>query len=274
MSGLLSIVATPIGNLDDLSPRAAAALGKADLIACEDTRVTRKLLSRVTTTARLISYRSANEARKATELADQIERGTRVALVTDAGTPGISDPGYPLIEECFNRGLTVEIIPGPSAAIAALVVSGLPTARFVFEGFLPHARRGRIDRLRTIASEQRTLVLFEAPHRIAATLTDMLEVLGDRRIAMAREMTKLHEEVLRTTIANLRDRLAQATPKGEITLVVEGAPEPQIMQRSEQEVAALLDARIGEGSSVRDAVAAVAKETGEPKNRVYRIANR
>ncbi len=269
MDGLLSIVATPIGNLDDLSPRAARALAEADVIACEDTRVTRKLLTRVATKGRLVSYRAANERAKASDLAEEVAAGRRVALVTDAGTPGVSDPGHPLIEACLERGLRVEVVPGPSAAVAALVVSGLPTARFVFEGFLPHTRKSRIDRLRLLSTEERTLVLFEAPHRLERTLGDMLEVLGDRRVAMAREMTKIHEEVVRTTLAGLAQIVRVRGARGEITLVVEGAPPPGLTHVSDEQLVAMVSARIEEGQTKRDAIAEVAGETGIARRRVY-----
>ena len=268
---MLTIVATPIGNLDDLSPRAARALAGADIIACEDTRVTRKLLSRVAGGGTLVSYRAANEAHKAEELADAIAGGKRVALVTDAGTPGVSDPGHLLVDACLERGLPVEVVPGPSAAVAALVASGLPTARFVFEGFLPSTRAARRKRLEALASEQRTIVLFEAPHRLKASLADMQAVLGDRRVAMAREMTKIYEEFVRTTIGGLADRIAERGVKGEITLVVEGAPAPDDPGQlfDDADLVELVRARIGAGSSRRDAIDFIADETGVPRRRVY-----
>lgn len=271
MAGLLTIVATPIGNLDDLSPRAARALSEADIVACEDTRVTRKLLSRVAGGATLVSYRAANESFKAGELADDVEAGKRIALVTDAGTPGISDPGHLLVDACAQRGLPIEVIPGPSAAVAALVASGLPTARFVFEGFLPHTRAARRKRLEALAAEERTLVLFEAPHRLKASLTDMAAVWGDRRIAMAREMTKIYEEFVRTTIDGLLKRIEERGVKGEITLVVEGAPAPdaEAQQFDDADLVEMVRARIASGSSRRDAIDFVADETGVPRRRVY-----
>lgn len=272
MPGSLTIVATPIGNLDDLSPRAARALAEADLIACEDTRVTRKLMSRVAGSTPMISYRSANESHKASELAGRIEAGAAVALVTDAGTPGVSDPGHLLVELCIQRGIAINVIPGPSAAVAALVASGLPTARFVFEGFLPHTRTARRKRLEALAREERTLVLFEAPHRIKATLADLADVLGDRRIAMAREMTKIHEEFVRTTVAGLLAQINERGGlKGEITLVIEGAPDhgDEMQQFDDADLVEMVRARIGAGASRRDAIDFVADETGLPRRRVY-----
>ncbi|HEX9696350.1 MAG TPA: 16S rRNA (cytidine(1402)-2'-O)-methyltransferase [Actinomycetota bacterium] len=271
MAGSLTIVATPIGNLGDLSPRAAAALAEADLIACEDTRVTRKLLTRVAGSTPMISYRAANETNKSAELADRIEAGANVALVTDAGTPGVSDPGHRLVDACVQRGIAINVVPGPSAAVAALVASGLPTARFVFEGFLPSTRTARRKRLEALAPEERTMVLFEAPHRLKATLADMAEVLGDRRVAMAREMTKIHEEFVRTTIAGLQKRIAERGVKGEITLVIEGAPAPAEPGQlfDDADLVEMVRARIGAGASRRDAIDFVADETGVARRRIY-----
>lgn len=268
--GILRVVATPIGNLDDLSPRAARVLAEADVIACEDTRVTRKLLSRAPSRARLVAYHAANERAATEDLVRRIEAGDRVALVTDAGTPGLSDPGRRLVSACLDAGLRVEVVPGPSAAIAALVVSGLPTARFVFEGFLPRTTGARRRRLERLAKEERTLVFFEAPHRLAASLEDMLEVLGDRPAAMARELTKVHEEVARSTIGDLLPRAREGV-RGEVTLVVAGAPDFD-SSAGDDEIVEALRSRIAGGDSKRDAIAAVAKELGVPKKRVYQAA--
>lgn len=270
MAGLLRVVATPIGNLDDLSPRAARALADADVIACEDTRVTRKLLSRVDTRARLVAYHARNERQRTPELVARIASGDHVALVTDAGTPGVSDPGQRLVAACIEAGLRVEIVPGPSAALAALVLSGLPTARFVFEGFLPRTRGDRRRRLAALAAEERTLVFFEGPHRLAASLTDMAEVLGDRHAAVAREMTKMHEEVSRGPLSELAAKAAGGV-RGEVTVVVAGA-EPIAAAIGDADIAARLSALIGGGTSKKDAIARVADESGIPKRRVYQVA--
>ncbi|MGH2784490.1 MAG: 16S rRNA (cytidine(1402)-2'-O)-methyltransferase [Actinomycetota bacterium] len=269
MAGLLRVVATPIGNLDDLSPRAAQALAEADVIACEDTRVTRKLLSRVETHARLISYHARNERQRTPELVARVSGGDRVALVTDAGTPGLSDPGQRLVAACIEAGQRVEVVPGPSAAVAALVVSGLPTARFVFEGFLPRTKGDRRRRLERLAGEERTLVFFEAPHRIAATLSDMADVFGDRNAAFARELTKMHEEVVRGTLSELA--AAADGVRGEITIVVAGAT-PPAGGASASEIAERLRATIEEGVSKKEAIAAVAAELGVAKKLVYQTA--
>ena len=226
MSGLLSILGTPIGNLDDLSPRAARALADADIIACEDTRVARKLLTRAESPSRakLVPYHARNEAVRALELARAVAGGAHVVLTTDAGMPGLSDPGQRLVAACAEVGVRIEVIPGPSAVLAALVASGLPTARFVFEGFLPRTAGARRRRLAELAAESRTTVLFEAPHRLGASLADMAQVMGTRRAAVARELTKVHEEVIRGTLDELAERFRETPARGEITVVIEGAP--------------------------------------------------
>ena len=271
MAGLLSVVATPIGNLDDLSPRAARALERADVIACEDTRVTRKLLTRVAARARLIPYHARNERSRTPELVRRVAAGEHVALVTDAGTPGISDPGHHLIAACAEAGVRIEIVPGPSAALAALVLSGLPSARFVFEGFLPRTPTQRRRRLKEIANEERTIVLFESPHRLAASLGDIVATLGDRRAAIARELTKVHEEVVRGTLTELREAVGEKV-RGEVTLVIEGAGEQQPADVGPDQIAERLRALIGEGISKKEAIARVATELDRAKRDVYAIA--
>ncbi|HZD73918.1 MAG TPA: 16S rRNA (cytidine(1402)-2'-O)-methyltransferase [Actinomycetota bacterium] len=267
-SGKLVVCATPIGNLGDASPRLAEALAEADLIACEDTRQARKLLAHLGVRARLLSYHEANEAARAARLADEIAGGATVALVSDAGTPAISDPGHDLIGACLERGLRVEVVPGPSAVLAALVVSGLPIDRFTFEGFPPRRPVARARALAGLAGEPRTMVFFEAPHRLPATLDDMVSAFGpERRCAVARELTKLHEQVLRGTIAEVRERLAEQGERGEFTLVVAGAPPtpPAVEVDVVAEVASLVES----GSSTRDAVEQVARRTGRPRRAVY-----
>jgi 16S rRNA (cytidine1402-2'-O)-methyltransferase len=271
MAGLLSVVATPIGNLDDLSPRAARALENADVIACEDTRVTRKLLTRAPSRARLVSYHAQNERTRTEELVRRIAAGEHVALVTDAGTPGISDPGHRLVEACLDGGWRVEIIPGPSAALAALVLSGLPSARFAFEGFLPRTATARRRRLREISREERTIVLFESPHRIAESLTDALAALGDRKAAMARELTKVHEEVVRGRLSELLEA-ALGGVRGEVTLVIEGASPSGRVLSSPADIAAALRVLVAEGLSKKDAIARVASDLDVSKKDVYRVA--
>jgi 16S rRNA (cytidine1402-2'-O)-methyltransferase len=270
MAGLLSVVATPIGNLDDLSPRAARALERADIIACEDTRVTRKLLTRVESRAKLVPYHAKNERARTAELARRVAGGERVALVTDAGTPGVSDPGNRLVAACLDAGLPVEIVPGPSAALAALVLSGLPSARFVFEGFLPRTGTQRRRRLRELATEQRTIVLFESPHRLVESLEDAVGALGDRRAAIARELTKVHEEVVRGNLTELLETVRDGV-RGEVTLVIEGAPAYE-STRDDAEIAARLRALIDGGVAKKEAIATVATELDMPKKDVYRVA--
>lgn len=272
MAGLLSIVATPIGNLDDLSARALKTLAAASVIACEDTRVSRKLALMAGSSATLVSYNSANERVRTPDLVRRIAAGTHVALVTDAGTPAISDPGQRLVLACREAGQRVEVIPGPSAAIAALVASGMPSARFVFEGFLPRTASARRRRLSALASEERTLVFFEAPHRLAETIDDMLAVVGDRPIAVARELTKVHEEVSVTTLSALASSLGSSRVRGEITLVLGGAPAPELPAALPGELAARVAALIKGGVSKKDAVARVAAEGGVPKKVVYQAS--
>jgi 16S rRNA (cytidine1402-2'-O)-methyltransferase len=271
--GALVLVATPIGNLGDLSPRAVEALRTADVIAAEDTRRTRALLTHagVPGGARLVAVHEHNERMRAAELVERIRKGARVALVTDAGTPGISDPGERFVRVCVEAGVRVEVVPGPSAVLAALVVSGLPTARFVMEGFLPRTGRDRADRLAGVASEPRTTVLFEAPHRLAGTLADLAAACGgDRRVVVARELTKRFEEVWRGTLADAAARAGEHEPRGEHVLVLEGAPGP-----TEPDDAAVREAvgrLLADGASTRDAAAEVAAALGVPKRRAYAIA--
>ena len=273
MSGVLSVVATPIGNLEDLSPRAARTLARADVIACEDTRVTRVLLQRAVPDrghARLLAMHARNEAQRVPELVRAIAGGARVALVTDAGMPGLSDPGQKLIEACADAGLRVEVIPGPSAVPAALVTSGLPTARFVFDGFLPRTASARRRRIESLAAEERTLVLFEAPHRLVATLTDLTAILGPRRAAVARELTKIHEETVRGTLPELLAHFDEAPPRGETTIVIEGSGPPVNPRHADSaDLAGAVAAEIGAGRSKKDAIAAVAARNKVPKKVVY-----
>ncbi|HZA79914.1 MAG TPA: 16S rRNA (cytidine(1402)-2'-O)-methyltransferase [Actinomycetes bacterium] len=267
--GRLVVCATPIGNLEDASPRLARALAEADLVACEDTRQTRKLLAHLGVKTRMTSYHEVGERERAKELADRVAAGLRLALVTDAGMPAVSDPGYPLIAACLERGVPVEVVPGPSAAMAALVASGLPTDRFCFEGFLPRRPGQRDRRLAELAAEPRTMVFFEAPHRALATLDAMAAAFGPHRLAAAaRELTKLHEQVLRGPLAEVREQLAAQGARGELTLVVAGAP-PGASVADPAALAAEVTARVEGGASTRDAVTAVAEATGTPRRAVY-----
>jgi 16S rRNA (cytidine1402-2'-O)-methyltransferase len=218
--GALVIVATPIGNLSDISPRALEALRTADLIACEDTRQTLKLLNHYGIQKPLVSYHDFNEEKKAAELGGKIREGMKVALVSDAGTPGISDPGYRLVRYCREEGLPVLSIPGPNAAVTALAASGLPSDEFFFAGFLPSKKTARREKLEELRAVRATLIFHEAPHRIDGTLTDLLEVLGDREACIARELTKIHEEFVFGRLSEIR---SSVKPLGEFVIVVHGS---------------------------------------------------
>jgi 16S rRNA (cytidine1402-2'-O)-methyltransferase len=272
--GALVLVATPIGNLGDLSTRAVEELARADAVACEDTRRTGRLLAHAGIAApKLLVVNDQTEAKAARDVLARLDRGERVAVVTDAGTPGVSDPGERLVRLAAAAGHRVEVVPGPSAAIAALVISGLPTGRWVFEGFLPRRGSARTERLAELAGERRTIVLYEAPHRLARTLADLAEVLGEtRQVVVARELTKLHEEIWRGTLGAAAARSTEAAPRGEHVLVVAGAPAPPEATDDEL-VAALADALDGDRST-RDAVALVAARFGVSRRRVYDLANR
>lgn len=269
----LVLVGTPIGNLGDLPPRAVEALRAADVIACEDTRRTRQLLtaSGVGAGNRLVVMGAHNEAAQVRKLVERLEAGNTVAVVTDAGMPGISDPGERLVAAAVDAGHDVTIVPGPSAAVAALVVSALPTSRFVFEGFLPRRGKERERRLAELAIERRTVVLFEAPQRVYETVQDLAEAFGgDRRVAVARELTKMFEEVWRGDLAGAVAHLAESVPKGEIALVVDGAP--PAAPPEEADVEAALRARLAEGDDKKAAIAHVAEALDVPKRRVYEVA--
>ncbi|HEX2383729.1 MAG TPA: 16S rRNA (cytidine(1402)-2'-O)-methyltransferase [Acidimicrobiales bacterium] len=270
---MLVLVATPIGNMADLSPRAVEALRLADAICCEDSRRTGKLLERagVTRRAPLLVVNDHTEASRIGEVLARLARDERVVVVSDAGTPGISDPGERLVRAATVQGFTVEVIPGPSAAIAALVASGLPTGRFVFEGFLPRKGSGRTERLETLASETRTIVVYEAPHRLARTLADLVDAFGpERRVAVARELTKLHEEVVRGSLADALDWASREPPRGEHVLVIDGAPEAP--DASDDEVLVAVQEALARGLSARDAASEVARALGVPKRRAYSLA--
>jgi 16S rRNA (cytidine1402-2'-O)-methyltransferase len=272
VSAALVLVGTPIGNLGDLAPRAADALASADVVACEDTRRTGRLLAHLGIRApRLLVVNDHTEAAAAREVLARLDRGERVAVVSDAGMPGISDPGERLVAAAAAAGHAVEVLPGPSAALAGLVASGLPTGRFAFEGFLPRKGSGRTQRLAVVAAERRTVVLYEAPHRLLRTLGDLAHACGPtRRVAVARELTKLHEEVWRGSLAEAVERATAAEPRGEHVLVLAGAPEPEAP--GDDAIRAALDATRRAGATTRDAVSAVAAELGVPRRRVYDLA--
>ena len=271
--GRVVLVGTPIGNLGDLSPRAALVLGAADVVACEDTRVTRKLLTHAgIKPRRIVAVHEHNEAAAAESLVALALGGATVALVTDAGMPGISDPGRRLVAAAAASGVVVEVVPGPSAALAGLVISGMPADRFCFEGFLPRKGGERAARLAAIAAEPRTVVLFESPHRVRATVANLLTSCGGSRgVAVARELTKLHEEVWRGDLSGAAGWLASVEPRGEYVVILGPAP---VVARAVDDslIAASVSARLAAGDDRKAAVAAVAADLGVPKRRVYDIA--
>jgi 16S rRNA (cytidine1402-2'-O)-methyltransferase len=271
VSGTLVLVATPIGNLGDLAPRAVEELAAADVVCCEDTRRTGRLLQHAGVRAReLLVVNDHTEAAASVAVLRRLAAGARVALVSDAGMPGISDPGERLVAAATAAGHAVLVVPGPSAAIAALVASGLPTSRFVFEGFLPRKGAAREDRLRALATEQRTIVCYEAPHRIARTLADLAAVLGPgRRVAVARELTKLHEEIWRGTLADACT-WAAGEVRGELVVVIDGAPDSP--PATDDAILDALRAELAAGSSVKDAAAMVAEALGAGRRSVYELA--
>ena len=273
MTGMLYLVPTPIGNLGDISQRCRETLEKADFIAAEDTRVSLKLLNHLGIKKSLVSYYEHNKAFKGEKIVERILAGETCALVSDAGSPAISDPGEDLVKLCHEAGIVVCAIPGPCAVITALSISGQATGRFCFEGFLSTAKKSRKEHLESLAEEQRTMVFYEAPHKLLATLQDMAAVFGeDRSISLCRELTKLHEEVILTTLGNAIKKYEEVPPKGEFVLVVAGAPEVQKETATESDAAARVQQLVDEGMSRKDAIKQTAKELNLPKNVVYDAA--
>ena len=269
-TGVLYIVATPIGNLEDITLRAIRVLKEADAIAAEDTRHTQKLLSKFDIHTPLTSYHDHNKEEKAPVLVSRLLEGESIALVSDAGTPGISDPGYFLINLAIDQKVPVVPIPGATAAIAALSVSGLPTDRFVFEGFLPSKHTARMKRLTELAKEERTLIFYEAPHRIMQALEDMQTVLGDRKAVLTRELTKVHEQVLRGRIPDVRKQLEAGSMKGEFTIIVEAAASgaDRVNISAEEYLKNLI---LHRGLPKKEAIAVAAHDLGVPKKEIYKI---
>jgi 16S rRNA (cytidine1402-2'-O)-methyltransferase len=268
MSGILYVVATPIGNLEDITFRAVRVLKEVNWIACEDTRQTSKLLDHYSIATQQISYHEHNEIERAKELCSRLLAGESGALVSDAGVPLISDPGYRLVHSAVAVGVAVQPVPGPSAALAALSASGLPTDSFHFAGFLPARAGQRVHALEALRDEVATLIFYEAPHRILETLTDIQAVLGERDVVIAREITKIHEEFVHGTVSEVRERLAEREMvKGEITILVAKATRPAVDDRPIEEA---VDAHMRAGMSRMDAIKAVAKSRGLSKRDVYR----
>ena len=271
----LCLVPTPIGNLSDISPRARQALAYADFIAAEDTRVALRLLNHLELKKPLVSYYEHNKEGSGPKIVARILTGQRCALVSDAGSPAISDPGEDLVRLCAEAGIPVTAIPGPCAAITALSISGLPTGRFCFEGFLSTNKKSRQTHLDGLRSETRTMIFYEAPHKLTATLADLSAVFGaERRISLCRELTKLHEEVLRTTLGEAAAYYAEHAPRGEFVLIVEGAAPLAPEAVSEADALEAVRALIGQGLSRKDAVRRVSEQTGIPKNELYNAAVR
>ena len=271
--GALYVVGTPIGNLGDFSPRARETLEGADFIAAEDTRVSVKLLNHFQIKKPLVSYHEHNHAAAGQAILQRLLAGESCALVTDAGTPAISDPGEDLVRLCAENGVEVLSIPGCCAAVNALAVSGLPTGRFTFEGFLTVNKKSRRERLDSLKNEERTMIFYEAPHKLAATLADLAEAFGrERPVSLCRELTKLHEEIRRTTLGEAADYYAQNPPKGEFVLVVRGAEPPEEPEVSTEDGLERVGLLREEGLSLRDAVKRAAKELGLSRNELYNLA--
>jgi 16S rRNA (cytidine1402-2'-O)-methyltransferase len=269
MSGKLYLVATPIGNLGDFTVRAVETLKSADFIAAEDTRVTLKLLNHFDIKKTLVSYYEHNKLESGDKILRRLLDGETCALVTDAGMPAVSDPGQALVELCAETGIEVLAVPGACAAVTAVALSGLPSGRFCFEGFLSTARKSRFEHLASLKTEQRTMVFYEAPHKLLPTLRDLLEVLGDRRIAVCRELTKLHEETLRLTLSEAVAYFDVTPPRGEFVLVIEGAKPEREPEASLEAAAKLAVEYRAEGLSLKDAVKKAALVTGFSKNVLY-----
>jgi 16S rRNA (cytidine1402-2'-O)-methyltransferase len=272
MSGKLYVVGTPIGNLGDLSPRALETLNAVDFIAAEDTRVSLKLLSRFDVHKPLVSYHEHNQRDRGEMIVGRLIAGESCAVITDAGMPCISDPGEDLVRRCAECGIETVVVPGPSAVISALALSGLSVQRFSFEGFLSTQKNNRKQHLAEIKNDTRTLVFYEAPHKLMATLEDLLAALGDRKISLGRELTKLHEEVLRTTLSEAVDFYKTNPPRGEFVLVIEGAAPVEEEQPTLEEAAALVKKLQQDGMSLSNAAKEAANVTGYSRGELYRLA--
>lgn len=274
MAGTLYLVGTPIGNLEDISPRGVRILTECDFIAAEDTRVSAKLLNHFGIKKPMISYYEHNLRERGEQIAARIHAGESCAIITDAGMPCISDPGEDLVRLCAEQGIPTVVVPGPSAVVSAVALSGLCTSRFTFEGFLSVKRTSRFEHLESLRDETRTMVFYEAPHKLIATLRDMLTVLGDRKIALARELTKLHEEVVRITLSQAVAFYEENTPRGEFVLVIEGAPARQTEEQppDEQEAVQMVRALCESGLPLPEAAKQVARQTGYKKGALYRLA--
>ena len=270
MSGKLYVVGPPIGNLSDFSPRAIETLKTVDFIAAEDTRVTIKLLKCFDIHTPMLSYHKFNTIERGEEICQRVLDGEDCAIVTDAGMPCISDPGEALVAKCAECGIPVYVVPGPTALASAVAISGLPTGRFTFEGFLSVNKVGRLEHLNSLVNEQRTMIFYEAPHKLPNTLKDMYKVLGNRRISIVRELTKIHEEVIRTTLSEAAEKYADGSVKGEVVLIIEGAkPEDKPIETLEEAVE-LASRSVENGMSVSAAAKEAAALTGYKKSEIYK----
>ena len=274
MQGKLYLCATPIGNLEDITLRVLRTLKEADLIAAEDTRHSIKLLNHFDIKTPMTSYHEFNKVEKARYLVDKMREGTNVALITDAGTPGISDPGEELVRQCYEAGIEVTSLPGPAACITALTISGMATRRFAFEAFLPSDKKEKQEIFEELKKETRTIILYEAPHRLVRTLSELLENLGDRRISVCRELTKTHETVFRTTVSEALSYYETEEPRGECVLVIEGKSRMEIQQEQERSWEAVsieehMKRYLDGGMDKKEAMKLVAKDRGMKKRDVY-----
>ncbi|MBQ2974397.1 MAG: 16S rRNA (cytidine(1402)-2'-O)-methyltransferase [Clostridia bacterium] len=271
MSGTLFVVGTPIGNLGDISPRALEALGNCDFIAAEDTRVTLKLLNRFEIKKPMVSYFEHNRFERGPIIAERLLSGESCALVTDAGMPAISDPGEDLVKLCIEKGIKIESVPGPCAFATALAVSGMPSKRFTFEGFLPMEKSERREHVESLIGERRTMIFYEAPHKLAQTLKDLAKALGDREIAIVRELTKIHEQVIKTTLCAAAEKYSEEAIKGEIVLIIKGADAPEKVQMTLEQAAEYAKELVAKGEGKSDAAKLAAKESGLKKGDIYKL---
>lgn len=271
MSGKLFVVGTPIGNLGDFSPRATETLENCDFIAAEDTRVTLKLLNRFEIKKPMVSYFEHNRFERGPVILQRILNGENCALVTDAGMPAISDPGEDLVKLCHENGVKVESVPGPCAFTTALAISGMPSRRFTFEGFLPVEKNERKEHISSLTGEKRTMIFYEAPHKLSQTLTDLSNALGDREIAIVREITKIHEQVIRTTLCAAAEKYSKEALKGEIVLIIGGAPEEDKEEMTVEQAVKYAKALVADGESKSDAAKTASKECGFKKGDIYKL---
>lgn len=270
MNGKLYVVGTPIGNLSDFSPRAIETLRNVDFIAAEDTRVTLKLLNKFEIKTPMISYHEHNMRERGEFICERIENGENCAIVTDAGMPAVSDPGEKLVMQCAERGIEVSVVPGPTAMASALAISGLPTGRFTFEGFLSMNKKSRHEHLLSLRNEHRTMVFYEAPHKLSATLKDMAQTFGNRRVSIVRELTKVHEEVIRTTLPEAYEKYGDGSLKGEIVLVIEGAPIIEEKEMTLEDAVSFANELMESGSKPSEAAKKASELSGIKKADIYK----